>query len=78
MVWAGIRRFLEIFVSQAGAKCMIAERKWKEVKDWFRTENNRHPQQQRARYDPVLWSQGSHTAVMEKALYMLRKYFQLN
>lgn len=53
------------------------EGKWKETKYWFRRENDKRPPLQRAGYDPALESQGSDEAAIKNAVYVLRRYFQL-
>lgn len=55
----------------------MSERKWKESKHWFRTENDRRPPLQQARYDPTLECEGLDAAAMKEAAYVMRRYIQL-
>lgn len=49
----GTWRCSERLASLAHVSRTITERKWNEVRHWFRVENNRRPPQQRAQYHPA-------------------------
>lgn len=53
---AGTLKCPEQFVSFAHVGRTITVRRWKEVKHWFRAENDRRPPLQRPRYVLVLRS----------------------
>lgn len=62
------------FTSLTHARCIMAGRKWKEARDWFRSRFDSQSAMQRARYNLIQEAQGPDEETMDIVAHVFCKY----